>query len=588
MARSSGDHLETGRVGRQRPRHRDGRSAVGRGRPGNARLSFASVHLAEFLTLVIVFVAGCDGTAHTPGPGEPARGGTMRLFVAEGLNSLDPRDAADAYARRITRLIFEPIRDVIESAQVENATEILLTLRDDAYFHDDPCFVGGQGRRVIARDVAFTLDRLAAPGSQARWVLQDRVAGAARRHAGLSEHVAGIELLSERQVRLRLVRPFYPMLSILGQEQCGVVPREAVVRYGERFAFHPVGSGPFRLAKWIEGDELILVRNSRYQRRDGQGRVLPHLDRIRMTYVRPPLGQWNEFMSGRIDQCQVPNELVDRIVRPLEPDGWELAPEVAVKGWLGYTKPRVVPFVVYLGVNCGSDNPVARSPVLRRALAMSLDRVTLTRLIGSDMKAATSLLPPGFPGHTARKLLQPYDPDEARRLLAASGHADGSGVPVLSLYVAHGRGALVSALRDQLADIGIRVRVLEVSFNDLMAAIRRGEADLFLSGMTSSTFLHPEGFLAQFRGEVGPVLNKFRFRSPEYDTAYERAGAAENARQRMAWYAVAEAILLEQLPVIPIAWVARPSFFVTSNRVRLPANAPATDLVHAWIVEPGG
>ncbi|MFQ5512660.1 MAG: ABC transporter substrate-binding protein [Candidatus Krumholzibacteriia bacterium] len=512
----------------------------------------------------------------------------MRLFVAEGLNSLDPRDAVDAYARRITRLIFEPIREVLASAQVENATELLLTLRDDAYFHDDPCFLGGRGRRVIARDVAFTLDRLAAPGSQGRWVLQDRVVGTARRHAGRSEHVTGIEVLSEHQVRLRLVRPFYPMLSILGQEQCGVVPHEAIVRYGERFAYHPVGSGPFRLAKWIEGDELILVRNSCYRRRDEHGRTLPRLDRIHMTYVRPPLGQWNEFMSGRIDQCQVPNELVDRIVRPLQPDGWKLAPDVAVKGWLGYTEPRVVPFVVYLGVNCGSGNPVARSPVLRRALAMSLNRVSLARLIGSDMKPATSLLPPGFPGHTARKLLPPYDPDEARRLLAASGHADGSGIPVLSLYVARGRGALAGALRDQLGDIGIRVRVVELSFNELMATTRRGDADLFFSGMTSSTFLHPEGLLAQFRGEVGPALNKFRFRSPEYDTAYERAGATEDERQRMARYAEAEVVLLRQLPVIPIAWVSRPSFFVTSHRVRLPVDTPATDLVHAWIVEPGG
>jgi ABC-type transport system substrate-binding protein len=43
-----------------------------------------------------------------------------------------------------------------------------------------------------------------------------------------------------------------------------VVPREEVEKMGADFSAHPVGTGPFILKEWKQGNELILSRNQGY------------------------------------------------------------------------------------------------------------------------------------------------------------------------------------------------------------------------------------------------------------------------------------------------------------------------------------
>ena len=50
-------------------------------------------------------------------------------------------------------------------------------LRDDVYFHDDPCFPGGKGRKMTAADVAYSLGRILDPkvASPGTWIFNDKV-----------------------------------------------------------------------------------------------------------------------------------------------------------------------------------------------------------------------------------------------------------------------------------------------------------------------------------------------------------------------------------------------------------------------------
>lgn len=103
--------------------------------------------------------------------------------------------------------------------------------------------------------------------------------------------------------------------------------------------------------------------------------------------------------------------------------------------------------VTYLGFD------VTRPPFddlrVRRAFALATDRDALANLAlhGFDFPATGGLIPPGMPGHVPEIAL-PYDPEQARRLLAEAGYPGGRAFPVIEALVT-GASSEIEFLRVQ-------------------------------------------------------------------------------------------------------------------------------------------
>ena len=68
---------------------------------------------------------------------------------------------------------------------------------------------------------------------------------------------------------------------------------------------------------------------------------------------------------------------------------------------------------------------------VRRAFVLATDREALVKAARPDCFPATGgFVPPGMPGHSPGIGL-PYDPGQARRLLAEAGYPGGQGFPVV-------------------------------------------------------------------------------------------------------------------------------------------------------------
>jgi hypothetical protein len=186
----------------------------------------------------------------------------------------------DPYGLRPCLLTQLPVRTEREGGGISYKCE----LKSGIFFHDDPCFPGGKGRELEAKDVEFAFQRMADPKVECPVVstLQDYIEGlgeafeAARKRGEFdySKPVAGLRVTGRYSFEIRLKEEYPQLLYWLAMHFTAPVAREAVEYYDgkthegvarELFRFHPVATGPFRIAEWKRNTRIRLQRNAAYR-----------------------------------------------------------------------------------------------------------------------------------------------------------------------------------------------------------------------------------------------------------------------------------------------------------------------------------
>jgi oligopeptide transport system substrate-binding protein len=204
--------------------------------------------------------------------------------------------------------------------------------------------------------------------------------------------------------------------------------------------------------------------------------------------------------------------------------------------------PRLATF--YLAF---SPQPPLDDLRLRRAIAMAMDRQRMAERSGTS-PATGGLVPPGMPGHTPGLAL-PYDPPQARCLLAEAGYPGGHGLPPLRLLYYRGViGAMIAqSLREALA---VEVDLHTVVPSDPPDDLNRWQ--LLFQGWVADV-PDPDNFL-RHSGVLG-TLRKADWRDPELDALLERAAHTPDRAVRMAMYRQADRRLVaEQALVVPLGY----------------------------------
>jgi ABC-type transport system substrate-binding protein len=247
--------------------------------------------LAIFL---ISALAGCSGKKNGSEIGKSGDSKVFRYNQSEGLSSLDPafaRNQANIWA--ISQLydgLFEFTRDLSEHPLLAETWDIsedkmvyTINIKKGIFFQDDPCFPGGKGRELTAEDFVYSFKRIVDPGtaSTGSWIFNDKVILDASGKISDTAFVAS----QKYQIKIYLHEPFPPFLQILAMPYTYVVPKEAVEFYGKDFGRNPVGTGPFRLKDWDEGQSLVMLKNTNYWRTDPAGAPLPYLDAVQVSFI---------------------------------------------------------------------------------------------------------------------------------------------------------------------------------------------------------------------------------------------------------------------------------------------------------------
>jgi oligopeptide transport system substrate-binding protein len=306
---------------------------------------------------------------------------------------------------------------------------------------------------------------------------------------------------------------------------------------------HLVSNGPYKLALRRVNDRLRLVKNPEYW--DAPALAFQTIDVLAIEHIGTAL---NLYLAGEVDWLdRVPTQLVPRL-RARE--DFEPAPYLASYFYrVNTTKP---PF---------DDRRV------RRALALAIDRMALCeKVLQKGEGPSWSLTPRGLAGYTRPEMAHApvgeyfadyaaalaADREEARALLAQAGFGPARPFPRLELHFntseTHRDIAEVIAA-DWKSALGIEVQLLNQEWKSYLDSQQNLRYDVSRSSWIGD-YADPQNFLEVFA--AGGENNRTGWSDARYDELLSLAARAPEPEQRMALLAEAEALLLEELPILPI------------------------------------
>ena len=306
-----------------------------------------------------------------------------------------------------------------------------------------------------------------------------------------------VQKVDDATVRVRTKTPDPRFLTTL--IQLYIMPPGVLRSKPNSLVENPVGTGPFKLARWDKGQQIVLEANPGYWR----GR--PKVDRIVFKAVPEASARVAALLARQADLIlNVPTELVDLLDR---------GPNTKI---LSAPSTRGVPIIF------DSRTPPFNDVRVRQALNYAIDRESLNRnFFGGRALIMATTSHPTTSGHNTELKPYPYDPQKAKDLLTQAGYPTGFEI---EFHHPTGRwlkdSEVAQAMAGMLEQVGLRPRLRTGEYNSFFAAWQKGD----LKGMTMI------GVLSQVDADRTVQLflyskgsNSLYSRDPSVDTRFEAA-----------------------------------------------------------------
>jgi len=448
-------------------------------------------------------VAGGEST--NPRSFDPATtlsGGDKRVF--SGLVSFDPK------------LNLTP--DLAEKWDVSSdGTIYTFHLRQNAKFHD--------GRPVTAQDVVYSWERAASPALASDTVLTylGDIVGIKDMTEGKSDHISGLKIIDDHTLQVTIDAPKLYFLLKLTYATAFVLDKTNV-ESGEEWYRTPNGTGPYKLIEWTRFERKVYEANKDF-----------YLGTPSIPYIVVQLYAGEDerlYESGEIDIAGVYS--VERFTDPAELSHNELLTGVDLcTGYIVFDTTR----------------PPFDDVNVRKAFSMAFDRQKYIDVIfNGHALPANGLYPPGLPGFNIALKGAPYDPAQARQLLAQSKYSGPNGLPSI-VFSNSGIGSYISADVAALAEmwqqnLGVTITVENLEPNYYYDQIYSGNhGQLFSSGWCAD-YPDPENF-ADVLFHTGSSQNNGGYSNPQLDALLETARVEQDVTKRIAMYQQAEQIIVD-------------------------------------------
>jgi ABC-type transport system substrate-binding protein len=495
-----------------------------------------------------LLIAGCYGKKHSD----------KKIFhynEQTGIASLDPAFAKNQSTMWPAHQLFNTLVETDDSLHIvpslakrwivsDDRLRFTFYLRNDVFFHDDAAFPNGKGRKMTAKDVAYSLSRIidkqtASPGA---WIFNRKV-----------DSSKPFKAIDDTTFQLKLLRPYNPIIGILSMQYCSVVAKEAVEKYGNDFRRHPVGTGPFQFVAWEEGQALVFKKNENYFEKDSAGNRLPYLDGIKVSFYD---SKATEFLLFRQKQLDFINDIDASFKDEILTKKGTLR-----KDWEGKIELQANPYLntEYLGILVDTTNDLLKnSPMrlqkIRQAINYGFDRRKMVLYLRNSLGTAaeSGFIPMGLPSFDSSSVKgYHYDPGKSRQLLKEAGFADGKGLPPIKLLTIAIYAEMANFIARQLEEIGITVQV-EAIQKSLLLEMTSNSRALFFRGSWIADYPDAENYLSVFYSKNPAPPNYTRYKNLQFDALFEKALMEQNDSLRYKLYQQADQVMINDAPVVPL------------------------------------
>jgi peptide/nickel transport system substrate-binding protein/oligopeptide transport system substrate-binding protein len=468
----------------------------------------------------------------------------LRLSFQTEPSTFDPAFCVDVSSGTVSALVHATLVSFDVDARIAPGLARRWEITDDGLEYRFHLGAGrfSNGRRVAAADVVYSFRRLLDPATASpRWWLLRPARGAQAFHEGGPWNGETASALDDSTVVIRLEAPVPHFLGLLAMPSAGIVCREEVERFGPLYGRNPCGSGPWRLASWREGDEIVFEPNP------GWGGAPAGVAALSFRIIPEQMTQIAEFEVGSLDLIEVPRA---------ELEHWRAAG--------ADLRSREELRVVYIGLN--TARPPLDDPRVRRALnhAVDVEKIIAQVLFGAGRRARGAV-PPGLRLWEESAERYPYDPAAARRLLAEAGRGEGFRLEIWQRENPEA-GRILEAVQGYLARVGIETRLVTREWSAFKEAIDRGVPDAFYIDWIAD-YPDAENFLAPLfhSANAGGGGNRTGYRNARVDSLLDAAAGLMDDGRRRECQRAAEEIVYRDAPWIFLWFPER--YEMTSSRV---------------------
>lgn len=331
-------------------------------------------------------------------------------------------------------------------------------IRTDVKFSD--------GQPLTAEDVAFTYNQAAKSAGLTDLSILDQAVA-----------------VDDDTVELRLKQPASTFVNRL--ISLGIVPKHA---YGEGYARNPIGSGPYKLVQWDEGQQLIVEPNPYYY---GEK---PQFDRVVFLFTSEDAG-FAAAKAGQVQVVHVPPALGKQTLEGMH--------VLAVKSV--DNRGIMFPFVPDTGEKTEKGYPIGNNVTadlaLRKAINYAIDRNALVEGVLEGFGSPASGPADYVPWWEPDSAIQDNDLQTARSILNEAGWQDTNGDGILEkgdlqasftlVYPASDstRQLLALAVADMVKEIGIQIELRGGSWDEI-ETLMHSNAVLFGWGSHDQTEMY--------------------------------------------------------------------------------------------------
>jgi len=447
----------------------------------------------------------------------PAQAAELRIGMQDDVDILDPAQSQTFAGRLVFSNLCDKLVDISPNVEIvpmlatdwtvsEDGLTLTMNLRQDAVFHD--------GTPFNAEAVVYNIER-------------SKTLEESRRKSELKS-IEKVEATGPYQVTFKLSNPDATLLSQFSDRSGMMVSPKAAQEAGAQLAQNPVCSGPFKFVSRVAQDKIVLEKFADYWNADNI-----HIDRITYLPIPDSTVRLANLQSGDLDMVE---RMAASDAAAVEADpNLQLLDVVS----LGYN-------ALYVNVGEKASTPIGKDKRLRQAFSKTIDREALYQIVYEGKgRGGNQPFSPASIWYDKSRPVEERDIEGAKALIKEAGFER------VAVELRHANNPVVSQMAQVIqamaSEAGFDVNLQAMEYAAQLADQTAGNYEM--GRMNWSGRPDPDGSIHQFV-TCGGGLNDVHYCNPKVDELLNKARTSSDFETRKKLYDEANAILMDELPII--------------------------------------